>query len=111
MYENYIKIKSRAGFEYTGILHSIDTKNSTVTLKQVRLSDISNTNFARLGLNNIDYVIFRGGDIEDVQLSVTRPHDIKPTHDDAIVRLNLPSKTSVTDKCLQKSEASSSKQL
>ncbi|KAA3673156.1 uncharacterized protein DEA37_0002104 [Paragonimus westermani] len=35
MHENYIKIKSKAGLEYTGILHSIDTKNSTVTLKRV----------------------------------------------------------------------------
>ncbi|KAF5399720.1 hypothetical protein PHET_06143 [Paragonimus heterotremus] len=119
MHENCIKIKSKAGFEYTGILHSIDTKNSTVTLKRgmftryqftieirsVRLSDISNTDVIKSGLNNIDYVIFRGGDIEDVQLSVTRTHDIMPTHDDAIVRLNLRSKASFTDKCPQKSEA------
>ncbi|KAF6779660.1 hypothetical protein AHF37_00851 [Paragonimus kellicotti] len=105
MHENCIKIKSKAGFEYTGILHSIDTKNSTVTLKRVRLSDISNADFIQLGLNNIDYVIFRGGDIEDVQLSVTRTHDIRPTHDDAIVRLNLRSRSCLTDKCLQQSEA------
>ncbi|KAF7238303.1 hypothetical protein EG68_09996 [Paragonimus skrjabini miyazakii] len=104
MHENCIKIKSKAGFEYTGILHSIDTKNSTVTLKRVRLSDTSNTDFIKSDLNNIDYVIFRGGDIEDVQLSVTGTHDIMPTHDDAIVRLNLRSKTSLTDKCPQKSE-------
>ncbi|GAA51518.1 protein LSM14 homolog A-B [Clonorchis sinensis] len=80
IYENCVKIKSRAGIEYTGLLHSIDTEHSTVTLKREGPVNIRS--------NSFDYVIFRGGDIEDVQLSFKVRRTITPAHDDAIVRVN-----------------------
>ncbi|TGZ73814.1 hypothetical protein CRM22_001329 [Opisthorchis felineus] len=88
IYENCVKIKSRAGIEYTGLLHSIDTEHSTVTLKSVHLSDSLIEGPVNNRFNSFDYVIFRGGDIEDVQLSFKVRRTITPAHDDAIVRVN-----------------------
>ncbi|KAG5448879.1 Protein lsm14 [Clonorchis sinensis] len=88
IYENCVKIKSRAGIEYTGLLHSIDTEHSTVTLKRVHLSDSLTEGPVNIRSNSFDYVIFRGGDIEDVQLSFKVRRTITPAHDDAIVRVN-----------------------
>ncbi|KER25202.1 hypothetical protein T265_07304 [Opisthorchis viverrini] len=88
IYENCVKIKSRAGIEYTGLLHSIDTEHSTVTLKRVHLSDSPTEGPVNIRSNSFDYVIFRGGDIEDVQLSFKVRRTITPAHDDAIVRVN-----------------------
>ncbi|CAL8082736.1 unnamed protein product [Calicophoron daubneyi] len=89
MYANTVKLRSRAGLIYTGKLHSIDTKHSTVTLKKVHLSNCNQGLPKEFEGCGFDYVIFRGGDIEDVELCLTIKGGSLTTHDSAIVRVNI----------------------
>ncbi|CAH8590470.1 unnamed protein product [Heterobilharzia americana] len=78
-----VRITSRAGLQYEGALHSVDDKHCTVTLKKVRLCNMPVTDCTLP--KNIDYVIFRSSDIDDVQLSSATHVDPMILNDSAIV--------------------------
>ena len=86
-----ISLISRAGIRYEGILYTIDTHNSTVSLAKVKsygTEDRYTENVVPARPEVYDYIIFRGKDIQD--LHVCEPptaRDQLMTQDPSIVKV------------------------
>jgi protein LSM14 len=85
-------------FSYVGILHEIDSQNSTVSLEQVRsFGTEGRKGDAALEIpaseNVFEYIVFRGSDVKDlrVESSNTAPAQASPTkpQDPAIVEVSV----------------------
>ncbi|QSL66055.1 hypothetical protein MERGE_003192 [Pneumocystis wakefieldiae] len=92
-----ISLISQSGIRYIGILHDINSKDSTISLKNVR----SYGTEGRKGNpreeipaseNIFEYIVFRGSDVKDLKIEEPAPpkSSIQVPNDPAILRMTEP---------------------
>lgn len=89
-----ISLVSNSNIRYVGVLHEINSEQSTVSLKQVRSYG---TEGRRQGVDEIppsdgvyEFIIFRGSDVKDLKIAENAPPPVNNFQDPAIIQSQAP---------------------